>query len=345
MDKDKNFELVFEISMPIFFVAVVFLISDRFSEGIPFFVMCTIVSATFMIWAAVMSIKIDKYFKSEDFGHLKKKLEKYTQDINDFNDHIEQLKQSYVENYTHKKFGYSDLESGGWNFKRPGWQSLDDARNVHQCSLQIVKNSKVQPFKYLCKYFGFKEDEATLEEIEEILNDFSAAEQGKELIIRKREELLDTTSGQIPSFIEKYAQMRFFSELGIKTISLDKSYFPKFIFRYISAGGNSQAQNIITMNPRNLDEFIGYLSSCIEWRKTVAGQRALMTSALRKEILERDHYTCKKCGASIEEEPNLLLEIDHIIPISRGGITSVENLQTLCWRCNRSKGSKIQNQE
>ncbi|WP_411815422.1 HNH endonuclease [Kurthia gibsonii] len=39
--------------------------------------------------------------------------------------------------------------------------------------------------------------------------------------------------------------------------------------------------------------------------------------------------------------PNLLLEIDHIIPISKGGMSSEDNLQTLCWKCNRSKGAKI----
>lgn len=36
-----------------------------------------------------------------------------------------------------------------------------------------------------------------------------------------------------------------------------------------------------------------------------------------------------------------MLEIDHIIPVSKGGVTSADNLQTLCWKCNRSKGSKV----
>ena len=42
-----------------------------------------------------------------------------------------------------------------------------------------------------------------------------------------------------------------------------------------------------------------------------------------------------------DAEPNLLLEIDHIIPISKGGCTVEENLQTLCWKCNRAKSNKI----
>ena len=40
------------------------------------------------------------------------------------------------------------------------------------------------------------------------------------------------------------------------------------------------------------------------------------------------------------EEPNLLLEVDHIVPVSKGGKTEADNLQTLCWRCNRSKSNK-----
>ncbi len=44
---------------------------------------------------------------------------------------------------------------------------------------------------------------------------------------------------------------------------------------------------------------------------------------------------------STKAEPNLLLEVDHIVPISKGGLTIEDNLQTLCWKCNRSKGAKL----
>lgn len=98
----------------------------------------------------------------------------------------------------------------------------------------------------------------------------------------------------------------------------------------------------VIMDIANLNNFITFLSEKVKFRKSAAGQRALMTSALRTKILQRDGYICKKCGASIRNEPNLLLEVDHIVPISRGGLTTESNLQTLCWRCNRRKGSRIE---
>ena len=97
----------------------------------------------------------------------------------------------------------------------------------------------------------------------------------------------------------------------------------------------------INLDAENLERFVQYLGDLVKFRKSVAGQRALMTQSLRKQIKERDDYTCQMCGLSSHDEANLLLEIDHIKPLAKGGITSEENLQTLCWRCNRSKGSKI----
>jgi len=114
-----------------------------------------------------------------------------------------------------------------------------------------------------------------------------------------------------------------------------------FQYSLYPAGGNSSSRCDIRLDIDNLDKFIYYLKDIVKFKKSIAGQRALMTSNLREKIKIRDNYTCKQCKLSINDEKNLLLEIDHIIPISKGGITSEDNLQTLCWKCNRSKGSKI----
>lgn len=60
---------------------------------------------------------------------------------------------------------------------------------------------------------------------------------------------------------------------------------------------------------------------------------------LREWILKRDNYTCRQCSNSMTIEPNLLLEVDHITPVSKWGPSIPENLQTLCWRCNRTKSN------
>jgi hypothetical protein len=71
-------------------------------------------------------------------------------------------------------------------------------------------------------------------------------------------------------------------------------------------------------------------------------ERNKMTNAVRERIKARDNYTCQKCGISLFDEPHLLLEVDHIIPIAKGGKTVDSNLQCLCWKCNRSKGATTQ---
>ena len=89
----------------------------------------------------------------------------------------------------------------------------------------------------------------------------------------------------------------------------------------------------------NIDE--GTLTIEYRFSYTSKEQRRLMTKKLREFIKKRDNYTCCNCGNSVYAEPNLLLEIDHIIPVSKGGCTNEENLQTLCCKCNRSKSNKI----
>jgi len=68
-------------------------------------------------------------------------------------------------------------------------------------------------------------------------------------------------------------------------------------------------------------------------------ERGKMNDGLRYNILRRDGFRCRLCGRTAQD--GVKLEVDHIIPISRGGKTTYDNLQTLCKECNRGKGAKM----
>lgn len=62
---------------------------------------------------------------------------------------------------------------------------------------------------------------------------------------------------------------------------------------------------------------------------------------LRFTILQRDNFSCNKCGRSPAKDPNVVLHVDHIIPWSKGGETEIENLETLCKNCNLGKSNVL----
>ena len=83
-----------------------------------------------------------------------------------------------------------------------------------------------------------------------------------------------------------------------------------------------------------------YLAALPERQKFIAQQRNLMSASMRYEVLRRDSFRCQLCGASASD--GVLLHVDHIIPVSKGGKTEFSNLRTLCDRCNLGKGDKIE---
>ena len=62
-----------------------------------------------------------------------------------------------------------------------------------------------------------------------------------------------------------------------------------------------------------------------------------ISASVRVSVLNRDNYKCVFCGRSSKQ---VCLEVDHIIPFSKGGSNEIDNLQTLCFDCNRGKGSR-----
>lgn len=61
--------------------------------------------------------------------------------------------------------------------------------------------------------------------------------------------------------------------------------------------------------------------------------------ARRMLVLQRDNFKCQACGDSPAINKDTVLEIDHKTSRANGGSNEIENLQTLCRRCNKGKGA------
>lgn len=73
-------------------------------------------------------------------------------------------------------------------------------------------------------------------------------------------------------------------------------------------------------------------------RKVVCGMRVGLSKRLRFEIFKRDSFLCRYCGRGVG--PDVILEVDHVIPVVSGGTNDSINLVTACFDCNRGK-SKV----
>ena len=65
--------------------------------------------------------------------------------------------------------------------------------------------------------------------------------------------------------------------------------------------------------------------------------RVVKVPLSRRSVLARDYHTCQYCGVKPDRSE---LTIDHVLPRSRGGKTSWDNVVTACRRCNARKGNK-----
>ena len=298
------------------------------------------------IWLTILIYLFlsELYFRTRGFKAIKREIEVYTKECNELNDHIEDMKSVDL--------GFRSKYKSNLNYSRSkkGKGKKNHLEDLINCDSRTYIFGDRRRFRKVfddtissfCESFTVEINKETLEKLEKTLNDFLAVEEGKKLLERQRNEIIKKIRKELPYFIRRFTGIQRLSrKLGFKDIDLKDSYFPTYTFGYISPRGVKDDYHDFILNIQNLNELIKYLSQKIKFKKSVAGQRALMTPKLREKIKERDGYTCQICGLSNKDEPNLLLEIDHIIPLSKGGMTTEGNLQTLCWRCNRSKGAKI----
>jgi hypothetical protein len=306
-------------------------------------ILCVAAILAYPAYRLIRFILKERYFGSEEFLTHKAAIAAVVQEHNEVTAYTSEIRSK-------GSFGLGASSSGAqahlasfentsnWNYKRDRNTADYSAPNVHNCGLQVVRNASADPLKYVMKYFNIKATEDRLTEVETLGESIASLENAVSNLHRREQSIAESIKP--PAFILKHYNREFMERVGLELSPITVPY-PVYAFEYVSAGGNSSQRTTITLNTRTIDALVETLSEKIRWRKSAAGQRALMTAKLREFIKSRDNHTCKQCSISVHAEPHLLLEVDHIIPVSRGGLSTEENLQTLCWRCNRTKSNKV----
>lgn len=110
------------------------------------------------------------------------------------------------------------------------------------------------------------------------------------------------------------------------------------IWTYTSPKGRNHYQSHADFKIHDVFQIIRSYEEKQTYKSSVEYQRNLMTPSLRYDVLKRDNFKCKICGATAEM--GATLQVDHIKPVSKGGKTEYGNLQTLCQTCNLGKSDK-----
>lgn len=178
-----------------------------------------------------------------------------------------------------------------------------------------------------------------IQKLYQLIEELETLREAKKIIENYKKEY-QKYLGKVPAYVFEKDEVGFYSRLGFANID-EEVLTVEYKFSYTSNGGMAQRTFTVPMTEETIIELIKVLEHKLSINSFVKEQRRVMTQKLRNSIKQRDNFTCCNCGNSIYKEPNLLLEIDHIIPVSKGGYTVESNLQTLCWKCNRSKSNKI----
>lgn len=72
--------------------------------------------------------------------------------------------------------------------------------------------------------------------------------------------------------------------------------------------------------------------------QTHNNKRKSISPRQRYKVLTRDGFRCVLCGAAPKDSLDIQLHVDHIVPVSKGGTNSLDNLRILCSECNLGKG-------
>lgn len=137
-------------------------------------------------------------------------------------------------------------------------------------------------------------------------------------------------TSDIKSGISKYSMTTYIRHFGSWRNALEA--FVKYINSADDTINDTLSNNTEKSNCENTDT-----NNCRVFHRT----KRSISLQMRFAVLKRDNFKCCFCGASPATNQSVTLHIDHIVPWSKGGETVIENLQTLCSKCNLEKSNMM----
>lgn len=283
--------------------------------------------------------KILAYYESPDFLKIKETCGALMSSQREFNEYIAEKVQSISRLFGTRVVRNETTNVDKYNYVRPYKKTITPF--TAEVSSAVYASAENNPIEYIVKKF-YPNKNAYPEQIQKLyhlVEELETLRDAKQIIENYKGEYQQYL-GDVPAYVMENDEAGFYSRLGFTNI--DESVLTvEYKFSYTSGGGMAQRFFPVPMTEETIGELIKTLESKLTASAFAKEQRNLMTKKLREFIKSRDNFTCCNCGNSTHKEPNLLLEIDHIIPVAKGGQTVKENLQTLCWKCNRAKSDKI----
>ncbi len=283
--------------------------------------------------------KVLDYYESNDFSLVKNSCRELIQSQMEFNQYIEEKAKSITKLFGRRITRNETVFDDKYSYVHPYNKSITPFSV--EVSSQVFSSAENNPLQYIVKYFYPDKSKYNeqIQQLQTLISELQTLHEARDIInIYKKD--YEKYISNVPKFVLDYDEDEFYKRLGFADIS-EKSLTVEYKFSYTSNSGLAQRSFTVPMSEETIIQIISILENKLTHTEFAKEQRRLMTSKLRQIIKERDNYTCKYCKNSTYKEPNLLLEIDHIVPVAKGGYTTEDNLQTLCWRCNRNKSDKL----
>lgn len=285
--------------------------------------------------------RILEYYESPDFLKIKETCEVLMSSQREFNEYIIEKVESISKLFGTRVVRNETINEDEYQYIRPYKKAITPF--TAEVSATVFASAENNPLEYVIKNFypNKKLFPEQIQKLHLLVEELETLKEAKQIIENYKVEYQQYLC-DVPDYIMEGDETGFYSRLGFANI--DESVLTvEYKFAYTSGGGMAKRTFTVPMTEETIVELIKALEGKLTASAFTKEQRALMTKKLREVIKTRDNFTCCNCGNSTHSEPNLLLEIDHIVPVSKGGGTVEENLQTLCWKCNRSKGVKVLN--